>query len=175
MKRYICDFEPDGSIDGRPYRPCPAGSYFAEDRSMVFSSRRRHGSYVVARRHYFLSQDCPAWRQRALVRPWTMQRPLVTVVLFVLNPFCSFLEGCGQVRQVAGMRLWQAGCRCCRMGVHYARQRPLLSGDGGLRLCGCGRGVSLAPTAPVPRITAMQDRVGYSCPGETRYGRSSGR
>jgi hypothetical protein len=39
--------------------------------------------------------------------PWTIAA-LATVVVFVLNPFCSFLEGCGQVRQVSGMRLAQA-------------------------------------------------------------------
>ncbi len=39
--------------------------------------------------------------------PWTASALLI-VVLFVVNPFCSFLEGCGQVRQVAGMRLAQA-------------------------------------------------------------------
>ncbi len=40
--------------------------------------------------------------------PWTIAA-LATVVLFVLNPLCSFIEGCGQVRQVAGMRFAQAG------------------------------------------------------------------
>ena len=40
--------------------------------------------------------------------PWTAAA-FFTVILFVVNPFCSFLEGCGQVRQVAAMRLGQAG------------------------------------------------------------------
>ncbi len=56
--------------------------------------------------------------------PW-MVAALATVVLFVLNPFCSFLEGCGQVHQVAGMRLGQAvlgnlaawGCMFCGKGL----------------------------------------------------------
>ena len=39
--------------------------------------------------------------------PWT-SAAVAIVVLFVLNPFCSFVEGCGQVRQVAGMRFAQA-------------------------------------------------------------------
>jgi hypothetical protein len=39
--------------------------------------------------------------------PW-MVAALATVLLFVLNPLCSFMEGCGQVRQVAGMRFAQA-------------------------------------------------------------------
>ncbi len=39
--------------------------------------------------------------------PWTIAA-LATVVLFMLNPLCSFIEGCGQIRQVAGMRLAQA-------------------------------------------------------------------
>jgi hypothetical protein len=39
--------------------------------------------------------------------PW-IAAAFCTVALFLLNPFCSFLEGCGQVRQVAAMRLWQA-------------------------------------------------------------------
>jgi len=39
--------------------------------------------------------------------PWT-SAALAIVALFVLNPFCSFVEGCGQVRQVAGMRFAQA-------------------------------------------------------------------
>jgi hypothetical protein len=39
--------------------------------------------------------------------PWTAAG-IFTTLLFVLNPFCSFLEGCGQVRQVARMRLCQA-------------------------------------------------------------------
>jgi len=40
--------------------------------------------------------------------PWTIAA-VATVVLFVLNPLCSFIEGYGQVRQVAGMRFAQAG------------------------------------------------------------------
>ncbi len=40
--------------------------------------------------------------------PWTIAA-LATVLLFVLTPLCSFMEGCGQVRQVAGMRFAQAG------------------------------------------------------------------
>ena len=39
--------------------------------------------------------------------PWTIAA-LATVVLFVLTPLCSFMEGCGQVRQVAAMRFAQA-------------------------------------------------------------------
>ena len=39
--------------------------------------------------------------------PW-IAAVVMTVILFVLNPFASFLEGCGQVRQVAGMRFFQA-------------------------------------------------------------------
>jgi O-antigen/teichoic acid export membrane protein len=43
----------------------------------------------------------------AWLGPWTVAA-LATVLLFVLNPLCSFIEGCGQVRQVAGMRFAQA-------------------------------------------------------------------
>jgi len=39
--------------------------------------------------------------------PWLVAG-LAMVMLFILNPFISFLEGCGQVRQVAQMRLGQA-------------------------------------------------------------------
>ena len=39
--------------------------------------------------------------------PW-LAAGLAMVMLFSLNPFISFLEGCGQVRQVAQMRLGQA-------------------------------------------------------------------
>ncbi len=57
--------------------------------------------------------------------PWTAAA-FFTVTLFVLNPFCSFLEGCGQVRQVASMRLWQAvlsviaawSCMICGKGLY---------------------------------------------------------
>jgi hypothetical protein len=38
--------------------------------------------------------------------PWTFA-VIATVALFMLNPALSFLEGCGQVRQVAGMRFAQ--------------------------------------------------------------------
>ena len=48
------------------------------------------------------TSDHVAWQS-----PWAVT-VLSCVVLFFLNPLSSFLEGCGQVRQVAGLRLGQA-------------------------------------------------------------------
>ena len=54
----------------------------------------------------FFSRTAPN-QSSVWLGPW-VAAVFMTVILFVLNPFASFLEGCGQVRQVAGMRLFQA-------------------------------------------------------------------
>jgi O-antigen/teichoic acid export membrane protein len=59
----------------------PAGSVFFSTHAHAGETVRWHGPWIFA--------------------------VIVTVALFMLNPVLSFLEGCGQVRQVAGMRLAQ--------------------------------------------------------------------
>ncbi len=60
----------------------PAGAYFFSRHARPLSSVAWHGPWAVA--------------------------VFATAFLFLLNPFCSFLEGCGQVWQVGRMRLGQA-------------------------------------------------------------------
>jgi hypothetical protein len=67
----------------------PAGAYFFSRHARPLSSVEWHGSPV-------------AWHG-----PWAVA-VFATAFLFLLNPFCSFLEGCGQVWQVGRMRLGQA-------------------------------------------------------------------
>jgi hypothetical protein len=57
---------------------------------MLFFSRHAHNGVHVA------------WRG-----PWIVAIS-ACAVMFLLDPLFSFLEGCGQVRQVANARLWQA-------------------------------------------------------------------
>jgi len=56
---------------------------------MVFFSFRNQGTHV-------------AWKG-----PWVVA-VCACVAMFLLDPLFSFLEGCGQVREVAGARFWQA-------------------------------------------------------------------
>jgi hypothetical protein len=56
---------------------------------------------------YFFSRHGHAAAPVAWHRPWTLA-VFATAFLFLLNPFFSFLEGCGQVWQVGRMRFTQA-------------------------------------------------------------------
>src|SRR5882672_1950948 len=56
---------------------------------------------------YFFSRHAHAATPVAWHGPWVVA-VLATAVLFLLNPFFSFLEGCGLVWQVGRMRLGQA-------------------------------------------------------------------
>jgi hypothetical protein len=58
------------------------------------------GSYFFSHHPHLGSE--PAWRW-----PWGMA-VLGSVITFQIDPVCSFLEGCGRVAQVAGLRLSQA-------------------------------------------------------------------
>ncbi len=56
---------------------------------------------------YFFSRHASAAAPVAWHGPWTLA-VFATAFLFLLNPFFSFLEGCGQVWQVGRMRFAQA-------------------------------------------------------------------
>jgi hypothetical protein len=56
---------------------------------------------------YFFSRHAHATTPVAWQGPWVLA-VLATAILFLLNPFFSFLEGCGQVWQVGRMRFTQA-------------------------------------------------------------------
>jgi len=56
---------------------------------------------------YFFSRHAHAAAPVAWQDPWTVA-VFATVLMFFLNPFYSFLEGCGQIWQVARMRFGQA-------------------------------------------------------------------
>ena len=56
---------------------------------------------------YFFSRHASAAAPVAWHGPWTLA-VFATAFLFLLNPFFSFLEGCGQVWQVGRMRFTQA-------------------------------------------------------------------
>ncbi len=56
---------------------------------------------------YFFSRHARTATPVAWQGPWTLA-VFATAFLFLLNPFASFLEGCGQIWQVGRMRFWQA-------------------------------------------------------------------
>lgn len=56
---------------------------------------------------YFFSRQAQTEPPVAWQGPWTVAA-FATCLLFLLNPFVSFLEGCGQVWQVGRMRFGQA-------------------------------------------------------------------
>jgi O-antigen/teichoic acid export membrane protein len=100
------DFYPDGRIEGDPLRYARLVAIFHKTIRWYLAAGLMMALTLFpagALFFYKTARDTSStwwW-------PWSIAA-LATVLLFVLNPFCSFLEGCGQVRQVAAMRFAQA-------------------------------------------------------------------
>lgn len=96
----------DGRIDGDPSRYVRLVAILQKTARWYFlAGMIMAGTLLPAGIIFFRKTTQP--QNTVWLWPWTIAAS-ATVVLFVLNPLCSFLEGCGQVRQVAGMRLGQA-------------------------------------------------------------------
>lgn len=65
------------------------------------------GAFLLPLGVYFFSRNVQQGVHVQWFLPWLVA-VLACVIIFVQNPLCAFLEGCGEVRQVAGQRL----CQC---------------------------------------------------------------
>lgn len=99
-------FYPDGQIEGDPVSYARLVTTFHKTIRWYLVAGLLMGLTLLPAGAVFFHRTAPN-ASSIWFWPWTVAA-LATVVLFVLNPFCSFLEGCGQVRQVAAMRLLQA-------------------------------------------------------------------
>lgn len=99
-------FRADGRIDGNPGRRARLAAILQKTARWYFLAGTIMAvTLLPAGITFFRKTTQP--HDTVWLGPWTIAA-LATVVLFVLNPLCSFIEGCGQVRQVAGMRFAQA-------------------------------------------------------------------
>jgi hypothetical protein len=96
----------DGVIEGDPLRHARLVAILRKTVRWYFLAGIAMAATLLPFGIVFFHRNAPG-ESRLWLGPWTAAA-FCTVALFVLNPFCSFLEGCGQVRQVAAMRLWQA-------------------------------------------------------------------
>ncbi len=99
-------FHPDGHIEGEPARHARLVAIFRKTLGWYCVAGLVMGITLFPAGMLFFNRTAPG-TSSTWFWPWTFAA-LATVALFVLNPFCSFVEGCGQVRQVAGMRFAQA-------------------------------------------------------------------
>lgn len=95
----------DGSIEGDPSRYARLVAILKKTVRWYFLAGLIMLASLLPGGIMFFRRTTP--HDTAWFWPWTIAA-LATVVLFVLTPLCSFMEGCGQVRQVAGMRFSQA-------------------------------------------------------------------
>jgi O-antigen/teichoic acid export membrane protein len=99
-------FHPNGDIEGEPSRHARLVAIFRKTLGWYCFAGLIMGATLFPAGVLFFSRTAPG-TSSTWFWPWTCAAS-ATVALFVLNPFCSFVEGCGQVRQVAGMRFAQA-------------------------------------------------------------------
>ncbi len=99
-------FHPDGRVDGDPVKYARLVAILQKTVRWYCLAGLVMGLTLLPAGVIFFHRTAPG-TSAVWLWPWTIAA-LATVVIFVLNPFCSFLEGCGQVRQVSGMRLAQA-------------------------------------------------------------------
>lgn len=70
------------------------------------------GLILVPAGIYFFARNEQPGPQVHWLGPWLVSA-VACVAIFLQDPVTAFLEGCGQVRQVAGLRLWQATANAC--------------------------------------------------------------
>jgi len=99
-------FHSDGRIEGNPASVARLVAIFHKTIRWYFLASVIMGVTLLPAGILFFHETTSGTSSMWLW-PWTVAA-IATVILFFLNPFCSFLEGCGQVRQVSGMRFAQA-------------------------------------------------------------------
>ena len=99
-------FRPDGRIEGDPHRRARLVAILQKTARWYFLAGAIMAVTLLPAGIAFFRRTTQP-HDAVWLGPWTIAA-LATVLLFVLNPLCSFIEGCGQVRQVAGMRFSQA-------------------------------------------------------------------
>jgi O-antigen/teichoic acid export membrane protein len=100
-------FRSDGHIDGDPHRRARLVAILQKTAHWYFLAGAIMAVTLLPAGITFFRRTTQPHNE-VWLGPWTIAA-LATVLLFVLNPLCSFIEGCGQVRQVAGLRFAQAG------------------------------------------------------------------
>lgn len=99
-------FRPDGTIEGDPIAHARLASVFQKASRGYSAAGVLMIVTLLPLGTLFFSRNAQSTGQVAWHGPWALV-VIATAVMFTLNPFFSFLEGCGQVRQVAGMRFVQ--------------------------------------------------------------------
>ncbi len=99
-------FYPDGRVEGDPVAHGRLASVLQKTMRWYLLASVVMIVTLLPLGFAFFSRHSRASAGVAWQGPWIFA-VVATVSLFILNPFFSFLEGCGQVRQVAGMRLTQ--------------------------------------------------------------------
>jgi hypothetical protein len=96
----------DGRIEGDSVAHSRLASALQKTMRWYLLASVLMGSTLLPLGVVFFSRHSRMAGEVAWQGPWIIA-VIATVGLFMLNPVFSFLEGCGQVRQVAGMRLGQ--------------------------------------------------------------------
>lgn len=99
-------FRPDGRVEGDPRRRARLVAILQKTARWYFLAGAIMAVTLLPAGVTFFRRTTEP-HDTVWLGPWTIAA-LATVVLFMLNPLCSFIEGCGQVRAVAGMRFVQA-------------------------------------------------------------------
>ena len=98
---------PDGRIEGDPVAHARLASVLQKTVRWYLVAAILFCAALLPLGSYFFSRQASATTQVAWHEPW-VSAVVATAVLFFLNPFASFLEGCGRIWQVGRMRLGQA-------------------------------------------------------------------
>jgi hypothetical protein len=96
---------PDGSIEGDASAHARLALVIRKTLQWYLIAGTLMGSLLLPSGAFFFARHANvqvAWRGPLCASV------VACVLIFILNPFFSFLEGCGQIRQVAAMRLAQA-------------------------------------------------------------------
>jgi O-antigen/teichoic acid export membrane protein len=97
----------DGRIEGDPVSHARLASIFRKTIRWYAGAAALLALTLIPAGVIFFSRHSHADDHVAWQAPWIITAA-ACAVLFFLNPFSCFLDGCGQVRQVAGMRFAQA-------------------------------------------------------------------
>ncbi len=99
-------FHPDGRIEGDPVAHARLASVLQKTVRWYLGAGMVLMFVLLPLGIFFFSKHAQSAGEVAWHGPW-MFVVIATAVMFTLDPLFSFLEGCGQVRQVAGMRFRQ--------------------------------------------------------------------
>ena len=99
-------FHPDGRIEGDPVAHARLASVLQKAVRWYLGAGMALMVVLLPLGIFFFSKHAQTAGEVAWQGPW-MFAVIATAVMFTLDPLFSFLEGCGEVRQVAGMRFRQ--------------------------------------------------------------------